>query len=58
MFFPRHSTSRVSRVYRLPLQTSQTTQTSARKFISNLVEPAPLQASHLPPLTLKENCPG
>ena len=58
MVFPFHSTSSVSLVYLLPLQTSHVTQTSGRKFISSFVDPAPWHASHLPPLTLKENWPG
>ena len=58
MFFPFHSTSKVSLVYLFPLQTSHVTHTSGKKFISSFIDPAPLQDSHLPPLTLKENCPG
>ena len=57
MLFPLYLTSRVSRLYRLPLQTSQGTYTSGRKCISILIIPSPLQASHLPPLTLKLNLP-
>ena len=45
-------------VYLFPSQTSQVIQTSGRKFISNFIEPAPEQASHLPPLTLNEKWPG
>ena len=57
MLLPLYFTSRVSLLYLLPLQTSQGTYTSARKCISILIIPSPLQASHLPPDTLKENLP-
>ena len=43
---------------RLPPQTWQGTNTSARKCISTRITPAPWQCSHRPPVTLKENLPG
>ena len=57
IFLPLYLTSKVSRLYRLPLQTSQGTYTSGRKFISILMRPSPEQASQRPPRTLKENRP-
>ena len=45
-------------MYLFPLHISQVIETSGKKFISNFIEPPPLQASHLPPLTLNEKCPG
>ena len=48
----------VSRLYRLPLQTSQGTYTSGRKCISILMRPSPEQASQRPPFVLKEKRPG
>ncbi|MBA7714841.1 hypothetical protein ES703_123873 [subsurface metagenome] len=57
IFFPLYRISRVSRLYLSPLQTSQVTYTSGRKCISILIIPSPLQASHLPPSTLKLNLP-
>ena len=50
-------TWRVSLLYLSPLHTSQGTYTSGRKCISILIIPSPLQASHLPPFTLKLNLP-
>src|SRR5512133_1012883 len=58
MFFPLYFTSRVSRLYLLPLQSLQFTYTSGRKFISMVFTPAPWQPSHLPPFILKENRPA
>ena len=58
MFLPLYRTSRVSRLYRLPLHTSQGTKMSGRKCISIFSTPSPEQASHRPPRTLKENRPG
>ena len=55
MLLPLYLTSRVSRLYRLPLQTSQGTKTSGRKCISIFRMPSPSQASQRPPRTLKEN---
>src|SRR3989304_4938383 len=46
---PLYLTSSVSRLYRLPLQTSQVTYTSGRKCISILIWPSPAQFSHRPP---------
>src|SRR3989338_11054119 len=37
---------------------SQVTKTVGRKCISTAINPFPWQASHRPPLTLKENRPG
>ena len=51
-------TSKVSLVYLFPSQISQVIQTSGKKFISSLIDPPPRQASHLPPFTLNEKCPG
>ena len=48
----------VSRLNRLPSQTGQVTQTSARKSISSRFEPFPSQASQRPPATLKLNRPA
>src|SRR5699024_12112833 len=53
MFSPLYSTSNVSRLYRLPRQTSQGTYTSGKKCISIFIMPSPRHASHLPPFTLK-----
>ena len=58
MLSSRIVTSRASRLYRRPLQISQGTVTSGRNCISIWLYPSPWQASHLPPLTLKENRPG
>ena len=58
MLLPLKRTCRVSRPNRLPWQTGQVTQTSARKSISSRFEPFPSQASHRPPATLKLNRPG
>ncbi len=58
MVRPLKCTSRVSRLYRAPWQTSQGTYTSGRKFISILIVPSPEHASQRPPLTLKEKRPG
>ena len=48
----------MSRLYRLPWHTSQSTYTSGRKFISILIVPSPEHASQRPPLTLKLKRPG
>ena len=53
MFLPRYVTSRVCRLYREPLHTSHSTNTSGRKCISIFFTPWPWHASHRPPLTLK-----
>ena len=45
-------------MYRFPLQTSHSIQTSGKKFISSFMDPAPEQASQRPPFTLKLNVPG
>ena len=58
MDLPLYLTSRVSLLNLLPLQTSHSTKTSGRKFISINFIPPPLQFSHLPPATLKLNLPG
>ena len=55
--FPLYFTSNVSLLYLLPLQTSHGTYISAKKCISIFSTPSPLQASHLPPCTLKLNLP-
>ena len=51
--FPLYLTSKVSLLYRFPLQTSHGTYISGKKCISILNIPSPLHASHLPPSTLK-----
>src|SRR6056297_1852272 len=58
ILLPLYLISRVSLLYLLPSQTSQVTYTSGRNNIETLTEPAPLHASHLPPLTLKLKRPG
>ena len=58
MFLLLNVMSRVSRLYRAPLHTSQGTYTSGRKCISILIVPSPAHASHRPPLTLNEKRPG
>jgi len=58
MLRPLYFTSSVSRLYRLPLHTSQVTYTSGRKCISILICPSPAQFSHRPPRTLNEKRPG
>ena len=55
---PLNITSSVSLLYRLPPHTSHGTYTSGRKSIDTFVDPAPPQASHRPPLTLKLKRPG
>src|SRR3989338_7600263 len=55
MFFFLYVTSSVSFIKRLPSQTSHGTYTVGRKCISTAISPFPWQASHRPPLTLKEN---
>src|SRR5699024_7651055 len=57
IFFPLYFTCKVSLLYLLPLHTSHGTYTSGKKCISTLTVPSPLQASHLPPFTLKLNLP-
>ena len=54
---PLNLTASVSLLYLKPLQSSQWTIILGRKFISIVFFPAPLQTSHLPPTTLKENLP-
>ena len=58
MLLPLNRTCSVSRPNRLPWQTGQVTQTSARKSISSRFDPLPSQASQRPPVTLKLNRPG
>ena len=48
---------RVSALNRFPSQVSQGIWTSLKNCISMVFSPAPLQSSHRPPLTLKENRP-
>ena len=50
--------SNVSLLYLVPLHSSHWIYTSGKKCISYVITPSPSQASHLPPLTLKENLPG
>ena len=57
MFLPLYLICNVSRLYLVPLHTSQGTYTSGKKCISIFLTPSPQQASHLPPLTLKLNRP-
>ena len=58
MLLPLYFTSKVSLLHLLPRHTSQGTYTSGKKCISIFIMPSPLQFSHLPPLTLKENLPS
>lgn len=55
--FPLYFTSKVSLLYLFPWHTSHGTYTSDKKCISIFNIPSPLQASHLPPATLKLNLP-
>src|ERR1700680_2807941 len=55
---PLYLISSVSLLYLFPLQVSQFTYTSERKFISIFRKPAPKQVLQRPPTTLKENLPG
>src|SRR5215203_1694850 len=56
--FPLNLANNVSELYLSPLHSSHFTKTSGRNCISIFFTPAPSQASHLPPGTLKENLPG
>src|ERR1039458_441283 len=58
MFFPLYLTSRILAWYRVPLQSSQGSSTSARNCISTVTVPSPSQVLQRPPGTLKEKCPG
>src|SRR3989344_5227190 len=58
IFFPLKLTESASLLYWVPWQTSHTIYTSGINCISIFICPSPSQASHLPPLTLKENLPG
>src|SRR5687767_2261244 len=53
-----NSTCNVSRLKRLPWQTSHGTYTSGKNCISIRSSPCPWHASQRPPCTLKENLPG
>ena len=55
---PLNLISRVSRLYRRPLQASHWVVMSGRKCMWMRVSPSPWQDSHRPPFVLKENLPG
>src|SRR5439155_18218575 len=48
MLLPPYSTSRVSRLNRVPPQTSQRTNAGGKKFISNLMAPEPSHSGQRP----------
>src|SRR5574339_297463 len=55
--FSLYFTNSVSELYLFPTHSSHLTYTSGKNCISIFFTPHPSHASHLPPLTLKENLP-